>query len=86
MAVGERHQLRSKLGLQSEEDLRSQFLAFANFSNHGEQKGDMDGAMFSKVLSFRVQLFDTTQQGYIFCSACVPSSSYACSVRQMPRL
>lgn len=51
MAVGERHQLRSKLGIESEEDLKNQFFAFANFSNHGEQCSDMDGARFSKYCS-----------------------------------
>lgn len=48
MAAGERHQLRSKLGIESEEELKSQFVAFANFGNHGEQCSEMDGARFCK--------------------------------------
>lgn len=51
MAPGVRHQLRSKLGYETEEDLKNQFLAFANFSNHGEPCSDMDGSRFSKYCS-----------------------------------
>jgi p25-alpha len=46
--TGERHQLRTKLGIESEEDLKAQFAAFANFGNHGEQWSEMDGSRFAK--------------------------------------
>lgn len=46
--AGERHALRAGLGVAGEEDLRAQFLAFANFGNHGEPAADMDGARFAK--------------------------------------
>jgi hypothetical protein len=47
-AAGERHNLRSTLGINAEEELKQQFLAFANFGNHSVITTDMDGPHFAK--------------------------------------
>eukprot|EP00892_Ulva_mutabilis_P010007 jgi/Ulvmu1/7379/UM036_0039.1 len=44
----ERRQLRADLGDETEQRLMEHFLAFANFSNHGELLLDMDGVHFAK--------------------------------------
>lgn len=45
---GERHNLRSTLGIAAEEDLKEQFLAFANFGIHSDPVTDIDGSHFAK--------------------------------------
>jgi hypothetical protein len=49
--AGERHNLRSNLGIAAEEDLKEQFMAFANFGVHGSTVTDMDGLHFAKYCS-----------------------------------
>jgi p25-alpha len=49
--AGERHNLRATLGIAAEEELRQQFLAFANFGIHTGPVSDMDGAHFAKYCS-----------------------------------
>lgn len=48
LRAGERHNLRATLGIAAEEDLKQQFLAFANFGIHTGHVADMDGAHFAK--------------------------------------
>jgi hypothetical protein len=47
-SAGERHNLRATLGIAAEEELKQQFLAFANFGIHTGVVSDMDGAHWAK--------------------------------------